>query len=1006
MLQEFFIGKGLDSLISWVKKHYDYNELEKEIDEYLKGILYDEASYDMAGLGAYVKEMDEYLKGLPYDKDSYDRAGLEAYINENLLKNILPMFLLPDLKSRKALQKAIFSSAYVRARADSVKKQKCVDKVMQGVLIIVGNFLCNRHNKEEWLPFNQVVNEVHSIIKSSFEEIKEVIEDATKQIKDKLDEIHKAINYNRSFEQFINGRSLARENKSLFNYKCPSIGLYGREREFDFLDNFLDEGGDILFTAVNGPAGSGKSKLLYKYAQDFLYNPHWKVLFPDQDDFKKIMARNDSDWKSTRNVLIIIDYAGRFSPEIGRWIDTLSRSPRPPKTRIILLEREGFAKNEGMQEKSLMYPLWYERLLGDKKDDIIQFQHMNENSTFLELEELSEEALGEIAKDYARAKDRTLSLDDVNSLVQYCKDVEEKNKARSTEARPLILLFVVDAHLRGDDYKKWGIEKLIAPIIDKYKKDWKEKLCKNDEEVFQALEKLYVYATGTGGWSLESDLPKCFNLAKIKDEFNRPSKLKEIFRSLNERSDIGNTLYPFEPDLIGEFFVLDYLEDCHTDKRIEMVLALSSKEEYFNFLLRCIEDYSEADRFSKLFQDGLKQLVPVSMIEKYPYKYSVLLADLAIAQKREEAQAITVEQLRILSERYADNQEIVLVYAKCLRNLTIVQESEEARAITVEKLRLLSERYADNQEIVLRYAMGLVNLTAAQESEESRAITVEQLGLLSERYVDNEEIVLMYANGLFNLTIAQKREEAKAITVEQLRLLSESYADNQEIVLNYAKCLYNLTAVQKSEEARAITVEQLELLSERYADNEEIVLMYTMGLVNLIVAQEREEARAITVEKLRLLSENYADNQEIVLVYAMGLFRLIVVQKREEALATTVKQLQELAEDYADNQEIVLEYAKGLFNLTFVQEREEARETTVKQLQKLAEGYADNQEIMLMYAKGLFNFTIVQEREEARATTVKKLRLLVERYCYADNQAIMPGWIEFKEHFERSFGKP
>ncbi|MDE6852285.1 MAG: hypothetical protein K2J67_07325, partial [Lachnospiraceae bacterium] len=503
------------------------------------------------------------------------------------------------------------------------------------------------------------------------------------------------------------------------------------------------------------------------------------------------------EWNYPVNLLVVIDYAGDYAELIGEWLVALKTGVCPPKMRFVLLEREGVENNKGdsnMREKALTNPMWYERMLAvHSHDDIRAMRYTARGNTgFLELPTLSDDAFKQIITDYAEAANKRLSERDQEEILDYCKTIEQNGQGVS-RPRPLILLFIVDAWEQEGEHRRWNIQELLLRIIGRYKEHWKTTLCAGDQSVFLAVQRLLIYATATGGWKTKDPLPEYLqkDYLAVKNFCVTQNKLKQLFRSINEKSSWDDILSPLEPDLIGELFVLDYLQN--TTEYQEMITAFHTNSRYWLFIFRCIVDYADVDEYADLFGNGLKEVLAESLIKESPEFYALLLRGLIGKQNKDNAlDSLAYLESFALDSRYADNEAIVLEYAKGLFNLACDQEVTEAKK-TVEKLRVLvsDSRYVGNEKIVFRYARGLVNLAYNQEITEAEK-TVEKLRELvsDSRYRGNEEIVLMYAKGLFNLACDQEVTEAEK-TVEKLRgLASDSrYVGNEEIMLEYARGL-------------------------------------------------------------------------------------------------------------------------------------------------------------------------------------------------------------------------
>ena len=101
--------------------------------------------------------------------------------------------------------------------------------------------------------------------------------------------------------------------------------------------------------------------------------------------------------------------------------------------RIVLLEREGVEKNRSdnkIQEKVIINPMWYERLLTvHSNDDIKTMLYTIEIDTmFLELPTLSDDAFKYIMSDYAAEKGKVFSECEQEEILEYCKKIEKSER--------------------------------------------------------------------------------------------------------------------------------------------------------------------------------------------------------------------------------------------------------------------------------------------------------------------------------------------------------------------------------------------------------------------------------------------------------------------------------------------------------------------------------------------------------------------------------------------------
>ena len=959
-------GKAFDVAIEKIKEYLNKKAVTKELEN-CREKYFAETFYDLP------------------NKCAFDWDGLQNYIDANLFDTFTLRFLLPNREARERLHNDIHRSAYAAANANTIPKQLQVNPYLKKVLRIVENALLKKLDETDLLPSNMVVDELKPII----QEIDQKLSDISREIKEEFNRVLQSISYQNSFAQLIDNLKLPMPSTALFHYRNESIGFYGREQAIDLLDRFLDSEKEFCFTAVTGSAGSGKSKLLFEYAKRMYDNVIWKVVFlQETNDIKRIWECKHWDYPS--NLLLIIDYAGQHSSELGKWIASLSNRALTNKLRIILLEREGMIRKRSetgkIDEKTVtgekgIYPLWYDYLFSgvSSRDNVrAALYAFSDTAPFLELLPLEEEALISIMDAYAKSRNSTIDLGQYENIISRCKEIEqsEKNDGR---LRPLILLFVTDSYLKNPvEYNRWNIEQLLDRLVIRYKDHWLKTICEGDKEQCDALQELLVYATATGRWDTQDELPEPFTSAINKTRETFQGKLLQACAAMNEKAAADGFLDPLEPDIVGEFFVLHFLQNADATRKTQMISAFNQKRGFFIFLSRCIDDYADTEYFSKFFTDGMQMLIPERFIKYNPIQYAALLVNLSYEQDATGA-AQTVETLRRLSEgRFPNNADIAPLYAKGLVNLSSKQDAEGA-AQTVETLRRLSEdRFPDYADIAPLYASGLVNLSSKQKAE-GAAQTVETLRLLSEdRFPDNTDIAPLYARGLVSLSLKQDVEGAVQ-TVETLRRLSEDrFPDNADIAPLYARGLVSLSRKQDVE-GTAQTIETLRLLSEdRFPDYADIAPLYAKGLVSLSLKQDVEGV-AQTIETLRLLSEDrFPDNTDIAPLYASGLVSLSRKQDAEGA-AQTVETLRLLLEDrFPDNADVALEYAWGLFNLSSKQDTEGAAQT-IETLRLLFEGrFPDYADIALENTDGLATLSDKQILRVLLPAMFRSMRLQME----------------------------
>ena len=771
---------------------------------------------------------------------------------------------------------------------------------------------------------------------------------------------------------------------SRFHYKSGAVSFHGRREELEQLREFCGQE-DVAFRwwAVTGAGGAGKSRLVYEFGRE-MERASWNVLWLNSAH----MDHLDTLPISTKT-LVVVDYAQAYLGPLGHWMEQLAQRPRMVPVRLLLLERDG---------ESLDSSSWGSGLRAEV-GRVTLVRRACWKEPFLQITPLQEEELLRIMTDFAATVGKNLPEAKGQQLLNTLKTTDPELR------RPLYAMFLTDAWANGEKPEKWGQKAVLDYVLQRENEYFEEKLGPKLYDLSEVFCQLRLVATIWDGitpeqvaqeyphlWSEVQVQANAFNCAKLEKKLLRQAGLLQ-----------GTELAGLKPDLLGEYFVLQHLEEPEV---LQLLFpdGWQAKGRIVAFLFRMYLDYHDVLECVGVFWKHMR-CTPIYSVRKYGKiwvnvscdsnmytKLAVgILEELWEKNGKQEEDALwyatglynmsnrqqldesisSILRLKELHELYSKDKEISVVYAQGLVNLSAKQETEEAEA-TVEKIRRLQEAYPRSGKIALRYAQGLVNLSAKQELEGGEA-SVEELKKLHEQYSGNEEFALEYAKSLVNLSIKQELPRVEN-TIERLKKLYNKYPKNEKIAAVHAQGLVNLSAKQGLEGAKA-TVGKLKKLYKQDFRNEKFALKYAHGLINMSAKQELPGVEA-TIKRLKELHERYSGNEEFALEYAQGVVNLSAKQGLEGAKAS-VEELKELYEQYSGNEGFALEYAKSLVNLSIKQELRGA-EATIGQLKKLQEMYSDNSEIARWYARGLGNLSKKQRIERMK-----------EDYSENENMAIV-----------------
>jgi DNA/RNA endonuclease YhcR with UshA esterase domain len=553
-------------------------------------------------------------------------------------------------------------------------------------------------------------------------------------------------------------------------------------------------------------------------------DPRWKAVYLSKESLE--LVQNSPNWEYPQDLLLVVDYAGESAEELGTLLCAMNeRQTRTllKKIRLLFIERQGASRDA--TSGTLIWPTWFEhfRKEGERRIALEELLYrFDPERYFLSLPALNENDLRKIAEDYAadpsHNRTRRIGENDWKSIYEHTQEIEHRDYAEKDAVRPLILLLVVDAWMSTATFREWDYNQVLDHIIKRYKRHWNDTLCRGNEQLYESVERLLLYATATGGLSINDKMPALLKPHKTRlVEHLTWSEVHSLVCGLNSSDKYQGRLQPLEPDLIGEYFVLEVIREKlrGTEERAAFIADLWENPGMFLFLIRCSLDFASKETpFQPLFQQGAKALVPQYVQKRQPLVVADLLVTLTAMQQLADA-IETVARLEGLAGEYEGNAEIALEYAKGLFNLSYEQDAGAAEG-TIARLEGLAGEYEGNAEIALAYAKGLVNLSTTQDACAAEGTTARLAGPACE-YEGNAEIALEYAKGLVNLSNKQDAGAAEG-TIARLEGLAGEYEGNAEIALEYAKGLVILMNKENTDNNTEKLANKLEKLIKRYRD--------------------------------------------------------------------------------------------------------------------------------------------------------------------------------------------
>ena len=648
----------------------------------------------------------------------------------------------------------------------------------------------------------------------------------------------------------------AAEEKRPLMFDSEYFPFSGRETELARLAEFCVAEDQLLWWAVTGPGGMGKSRLVFEFCKS-MRKQGWLIQRFEASPSRGSEARRLEElpgWMpEAGKTIVVLDDVQAYMESVCAWMTRVDCTPRSEDLRILLLEREG----ETLRDSSWLGPDF-------KSSHLDEWCH---SESFLHLEPMTDEQLMSVMTDYAKAAGRTLNAE---LLLKTLERVDPQFK------RPLYAVAIADARCQGKDPTNWDRSKILDTLLDRemnFHLNRLQGICDRKVKISKTLQSQMELLLANSclnillplnqvDWSQYDVLQKRMREAEMEpEEFcQRLGILATAQLRSHETDQYGNPVSDSVleaelkviahncPDLLKEHLVLKLAFEKKTLDLLPEGWHLDPTR--LSFLRRLWLNYPDRLKDEAAFWDRFFSAPPASGLPAWLYGELLWGSAGAFPPLAQRA----VDALDILYRADSKDKQIAACYAKGLVNLSISQSPAD-RAATVERLKDLYDTYFENATIAGQYASGLVNLSCVQFLED-RAATVERLKDLYDTHSENAEVAVQYAKGLFNLSNSQPPED-RAATVKRLKDLYDAHSENAEVAVPYASGLVNLSSFQSPEDYAA-TVERLKDLYDAHSENAKVAVLYAMNWFILTLVQAESDIPA-TVSDIDAFLRSHPD---------------------------------------------------------------------------------------------------------------------------------------------------
>ncbi len=765
-----------------------------------------------------------------------------------------------------------------------------------------------------------------------------------------------------------------------FSPHNPRVPFLGRQQELAALDAFLaEQKSPFAWWLITGGGGAGKTRLALRICRD-AYRRGWQTGFlPDNSASLKSILASIDNWCPEVPTLIVADYVLKHITDFRTLTSRLAwRHDDLPPIRLLLLEREADERFD-------------RQFLGsDQKDrgKIIGARH----AAPISLTELTEADIWTLVEGCPwRSDGKRVAL----AQDEFFTRLGRLDKWR----RVLVAMILADALAEAPERGGLGgLEDVLRELLRREREHlWPTELAVAGHRVGETgADVAIAFATMINGLGSEE-------FQTLKEKYYQaisPQILPFCALAIGKPfTRQRKKLERLEPDLIGEFFVLEALQRDPENPFAEFPHGWMP-ETAWRLRAGAMAEFVTRARQNFPDHDSIRQInITVSGV-----KESWLLAAFAIPF-----------QANRLTKWFADVRQMLLAPAQsdigaanAFADLTVLATSFESQVIELPflaallgDLAALARDHAEDAAVREPLARGLFNTLNAAKAEDDlarRDTLLEELRALARDRAEDAAVREPLARGLFNTLIAAKAEDDLArrdALLEELRALARDHAEDAAVREQLARGLFNTLIAAKAEDdlvRRGALLEKLRALARDHAEDAAVREQLARGLFNTLIAAKAEDdlaRRDALLEELRALARDRAEDAAVREPLARGLFNTLNDAKAEDDLArrdALLEELRALARDHAEDAAVREPLARGLFNTLNDAKAEDdlaRRDALLEELRALARDHAEDAAVREQLARGLFNTLIAAKAEDdlgRRDALLEELRALAAEY--------------------------
>lgn len=741
-----------------------------------------------------------------------------------------------------------------------------------------------------------------------------------------------------------------RHRRHRLHYTSNVNHFIGRKRELAWLNEFSGYPGEcdptmmFRWMVLTGQGGLGKTRLAFHFVEQELKSTVWDRGFLSYEQLVRFLSEAEK-WRPRTPMFMVVDYARNVSKEVGSLLRKLSRMQRSFEfpVRLLLLER-----STGSDWSDELIPfdtigIEVERTCHRPHSPVLSSTTTNQSdSNFaweilpFSKEDIIKLMLQRFKYENVPAPNEDVLFDAANKL----DSVGRSSVSASNSApRPLFAAAAADEFIFH--YKETGSwpesivpEKIMQAIVNRDRQLWwKPAASGNDTTRHEYALALATLVQGLDLTDLRTK-DRVFGDAARWLPDAPPDHDEKICAAMGGGGDF---LPGLEPDLLGEFFVL------------EQVKKLSSREPHndkIRFLSGSIEigKVSASVVLSRIIQDFPDRIeeLNVSELVKVANKdtagpLAILLLILASQTPGHtdwhfiESELSALDSLREVSD---DGRDIATVEAQIVFQIARAAGNAwhwNIVALMHDRFEALRRIFGPYRKLDFYEAEALVNLANQArpvEDERKRADLLRRVDRLREQYSDDQDFAQTETEATFNVLRISALSENWEVVEQMLSRLARircKYSDNHQIALSEAKAAI-LCASRTNKKGERNWVEQifnrLDELHQIFRDDPEISVCDAKTQVNITSRAgmagdwDRVDGALTRLDKLR---QSLKEDRDIAYEDARAAFNVVNHAARAGKYALVSKMILRMDKircAFANDREIAKEVIKAAITVS------------------------------------------------------------------------------------------